>query len=108
MQGQWGAQGVSMEVTGSGATLEFDCANGSISEAIVLDGSGKFAVKGFFATEHPGPIREGEDTSGQPATYTGSVDGQTLTLTIALTGTGKTIGTFTLTSGKVGRIRKCL
>lgn len=107
MKGQWGAQGVSMEVSDSGATLDFDCAHGSISEAMVPDSSGKFVVKGFFATEHPGPIREGEDTSGQPATYTGAVDGQTLTLTIRLTGTSETIGTFTLTYGKMGRIRKC-
>jgi hypothetical protein len=108
MEGQWGAQGVSMEVAGSGATLNFDCAHGSISEAIVPDGNGKFVVKGFFAREHPGPIREGEDSSGQPATYTGAVDGQTLTLTITLTGTNEAIGTFTLTHGKMGRIRKCL
>ncbi len=107
MKGHWGGQDISVEVTDSGATLDFACAHGSISEAIVPDAHGKFAVKGVFVTEHPGPIREDEDTSGQPATYSGTVDGETLTLTITLAGTSKTIGTFTLTFGKMGRVRKC-
>lgn len=108
MEGQWGGQGVAMEVTGAGATLDFDCAHGSINQAIAPAGNGKFVAKGTFAIEHPGPSREEENASGQPATYTGFRDGDTLSLTITLTGTGKTVGTFTLSHGKMGKIRKCL
>ena len=68
---------------------------------------GKFVVKGFHVKEHPGPTREGEDT-GQPAIYSGSITDQTMTLTVKLSRTDEDIGTFTLTQGKSGRIRKCM
>src|SRR6476469_6244808 len=59
LNGQWGGQGVSMDVTDNGASLEFDCATGRITEAIVPDSAGKFTVKGLFARQRPGPTREG-------------------------------------------------
>ncbi len=108
MKGHWGGQSVAMEVTDSGATLEFACAHATITEALVPDANGKFAVKGRFIKERPGPMREGDDNTGQPATYTGAVDGQTLTLSITLTDTDESVGTFALTVGKPSRIRKCL
>src|SRR5262245_31707179 len=82
LNGMWGGQGVSMEVTDNGASLDFDCATGSITEAIVPDSAGKFTVKGLFARQRPGPTREGEENDGQPATYTGVINGENLTLTV--------------------------
>jgi hypothetical protein len=108
LTGQWGGQGVSMEVTEDGANLSFDCAHGSIAQAIAPDSNGKFAIKGLFAREHPGPIREGEDNGGAPATYAGVIEGETLTLTITLTQGNESVGTFTLTNGKTGRLRRCM
>ena len=107
LSGQWGGQGISMEVTDSGATLEFDCASGTITEAIATDSSGKFSAKGLFARQHPGPTREGEDTEGQSATYDGVISGENLTLTITLVKGNEKVGTFTLTRDKMGRIRRC-
>src|SRR6266566_1134642 len=46
MNGVWGGQGVAMDVEDNGATLEFDCAHGKISEKMVADNNGKFRVKG--------------------------------------------------------------
>ena len=40
MSGLWGGQGISMEVTESGATLDFDCASGNITESIAPDSAG--------------------------------------------------------------------
>ena len=107
VSGQWGGQGISMEVTDAGATLEFDCANGTITEVVVPDDSGKFSAKGLFARQHPGPTREGEDNNGEPATYEGVINGENLTLTITLVNGNEKVGTFTLAHGRMGRIRRC-
>ena len=105
--GLWGGDHISLEVAASGATLDYDCAHGTITQKIVPDQSGKFEVKGFHMREHPGPTRQGESADGEPATYKGSVSDKTMTLAVFLTKTNETIGTFTLTQGKMGRLRKC-
>ena len=108
VKGVWGGLHISLEITDSGATLDYDCAHGTITEKIVPDRNGKFTVKGVHVTEHPGPVRLGEDTEGEPANYTGSINDQTMTLTVTMSRTNKGVGTFTLTKGKSGRIRKCM
>jgi len=107
VKGTWGAQGISMEVSDNGAEIGYDCAHGSITEKIVLDAQGHFSVRGLHVKEHPGPIRLGEDQSGQPARYSGTVSGETMSLTVTLSESKETIGTYTLTHGKSGRIRRC-
>ncbi|HZE69764.1 MAG TPA: hypothetical protein VE135_09595 [Pyrinomonadaceae bacterium] len=106
MKGQWGGQGISMDVGDDGATVEFDCARGTITDQIVLDANGKFVAKGFYLREHPGPTRQDEDVKGKPATYSGSVHDQTMALEIVLEGNERA-GAYSLTRGKSGRIRKC-
>jgi hypothetical protein len=96
-----------METTASGASLDFDCASGTITEPIAADSAGKFSAKGRFARHRPGPTREGEDTEGQPAIYSGVLDGENMTLTITLAQNKEKVGTFTLARGKTGRIRRC-
>jgi hypothetical protein len=107
MKGQWGGQGIAMDVSDDGATVEFDCAHGTITEKLAADTGGKFVAKGMFAREHPGPTRQDENLNGRPAIYSGDINDQTMTVTIKLEGTNETVGTYTLTKGKSGRIRKC-
>jgi len=107
ISGLWGGQGISMEATDSGATLDFDCASGTITEPILPDTAGKFSVKGRFARQRPGPTREDDNTEGQPASYSGVVNGENLTLTITLAKNSEKVGDFTLAHGKIGRIRRC-
>lgn len=106
LRGQWGGQHIAMEVTDSGATIEYDCAHGRINEKISPDADGKFEAKGVHARERGGPTRQGEDNE-QPAVYRGSIKDDTLTLTVELAQNNENVGTFTLTHGKPGRIRKC-
>lgn len=106
--GMWGGAHLGMDIIENGARLDYDCANGTIDEPIILDQDGKFDVKGLLVKEHGGPIRIGEQTDGEPARYTGQVRGDTLTLTVVLTKTNETIGTFTLTRGKAARLTKCM
>jgi hypothetical protein len=105
-EGAWGGDHIALEVTDSGASLEYDCAHGSITEKMVLDGEGKFEVKGFHIREG-GPTRIDAESKGRPAIYVGSSDGKTLKLTVKLADTDEVIGSFDLTHGKPGRIRKC-
>ena len=81
---------------------------GSITEKIVLDGQGHFSAKGRHARERPGPVRVDEDQNGQAANYSGTVSGETMNLTVTLADSNETVGTFTLTHGTHGRIRRCL
>ena len=107
MNGKWGGQGVAMEVGDSGGTIEFDCAHGTISEKITTSSNGSFVVKGTFVREHPGPIRRDEEPKASAVTYSGTVDGQNMTLTIQPEGSNENLGTYKLTQGKDGRLRKC-
>jgi hypothetical protein len=106
--GTWGGQGIRLETSDSGATVEYDCAHGSIDQPISIDEAGRFDVKGLHSREHGGPVREGEQAKGEPVRYVGQTDGDTLTLTVRLVNRDETIGTFTLVRGKPGRIRRCL
>lgn len=107
VRGQWGGQGISMEVTDEGARIEYDCAHGRISEKIAPDGDGKFEAKGFLTRERGGPVRLGENNE-QPAVYRGSIKEKTMTVTVELTANNETVGTFTLTHGSAGRLHKCM
>ena len=106
--GPWGATGIALEVTDSGATVEYDCAHGSISEPLVLDSEGRFNAKGLHFREHGGPVRDDEKQNGQPVRYNGQVTGDTMTLTVRPEDSDAPIGTYTLARGKPGRLRKCL
>ena len=104
--GTWGGDHIALEVTENGASVEYDCAHGTIDK-ISIDEHGGFSAKGSHVREGPGPIRVGHEASEQPATYTGTTDGKTLTLTVKLDGSKEDVGTFHLTHGVTGRIRKC-
>jgi hypothetical protein len=106
-QGIWGGDHVQMQVNSGGANLEFDCAHGSIAEAIVLDEHSKFDLGGTVVLEHPGPVREGEEPKPLPARYHGSVADDNLDLKIILTDSGKECGSVRVTFGRTPRIIKC-
>lgn len=105
--GTWGGRGVRLQVSASGADIEYDCAHGTIGK-MTLDAAGRFDAQGTHAAERGGPVRADEEAKGQPARYTGRIEGKTMTLRVVLTGTNQTVGTFTLTHGDEGRLVKCL
>ncbi len=106
--GNWGAMGIALEVTESGARIEYDCAHGTIDQPLVLDKEGRFDVPGHHFREHGGPVREGEESRGEPVRYVGQVTGDTMTLTVKAQGRDEPIGNHELLRGKSGRIHKCL
>ena len=104
-RGGWGGDHVSMDVTGEGAALEFDCAHGRVTEVLTLDGGGRFDASGEYVAERPGPAREGDEEQRRPARYAGRVAGREMTLTV--TSEGREIGSFTLAHGRAAVLRKC-
>lgn len=106
-QGTWGGQHLTVTVGESSATIEFDCAHGQIDGPLVTDRRGRFDLKGTYAPEHGGPVRDNEESAGQPVRYTGWTDGKKMTLTVTLAGRKEMLGTFNLTRGAEGRIFKC-
>jgi hypothetical protein len=105
--GTWGGPSIRIEISGGAATIEYDCANGTIKGPLKLDRNGKFSLQGTHLSEHGGPIRLNDNRQGQAARFSGWTDGKTMTLTVTLTNGKEEIGTFTLERGKESRLRKC-
>jgi hypothetical protein len=106
--GAWGGDHVGLLLTGAGGTLKYDCAHGTIDQPFVIDSAGRFQLAGTHMREHGGPIRRDEKPDKHPARYTGSVDGDRMTLTVTMTDSNEVLGTFTLTRGRMARVVKCL
>ncbi len=102
----WGGQHVQMEVTKDGATLDFDCATGTITQALPVDAQGKFKVSGTFTRERPGPTTPGGNTA-LAATYSGSIEGDTMHLQIVVEPDKESMGDYVLVRGKPGRLMRC-
>ena len=106
--GVWGGEHIRMEVTDSGADLEFDCARGSISQRLELDDKGRFKAQGIYIAETPAPaaVDGGLPASGVKATYTGTLSGSSLRLEIFIEGQDMP-RTFDLVQGDQGHLAKC-
>jgi hypothetical protein len=105
--GTWGGDHVVLQMTKKGASLDYDCAHGTIDRRLSTDRRGNFKARGTHYRERGGPVHAGDSQKGEPASYTGRINGNTMTLTVTLTDTNETIGTFTLAYGKEGRVMKC-
>lgn len=105
--GDWGGEHIGLAVAQSGATLEYDCARGTIDEPLVA-AEGRFTAVGTHIREHGGPVREGEIPETHPARYDGRIDGETMVLEVTLTDSGEKLGSFGLVRGQSPRVLKCL
>ena len=106
--GTWGGPHIRIEVGPRSATIDYDCANGTIDGPFTLDSKGRFSWRGTHNREHGGPIRIDEKPNGRPAVYSGSVKGDTMTLTVKLADNNEVIETYTLKRGSSGRVFKCM
>ncbi len=103
--GLWGGQHISMNVSAKSAAIEYDCASGEINGPLVIETDGSFSLHGTHRMERGGPVRADEKPSGEPATYTGTIKGNTMTLTLKVGDSDEE--TFTLEKGKPGELVKC-
>ena len=104
--GVWGGLHINLEVSSKSAEVEWDCAHGAIEGPLVVDNNGNFELRGSFTPERGGPVRADETPQSRQATYAGTVKGNTMTLTLKVSGVEET-ETFTLERGKAGELFKC-
>ena len=81
----WGGDHIEMEVTRTGARLEFDCAHGTIDEPLRPDAKGAFKVNGTFTPERGGPTRD-ENPPAPRATYSGTINETAMSLEVVVEG----------------------
>ncbi|HEY6230610.1 MAG TPA: hypothetical protein VIW64_05055 [Pyrinomonadaceae bacterium] len=105
--GTWGGMHIRLNVEARAATVEYDCASGTIDGPLNLDSKGRFNWRGTFHRERPGPTRADDPGTDRAATYSGSVKGDRMTLTVRLTDTGDVLQTYALKRGGFGRVVKC-
>ncbi len=106
--GEWGGEHIGLVVSDTGATVEYDCASGTIDQRIVSDVDGNFVATGTHTRGHGGPIRVDEVPDRHPARYNGWTDGDTMTLSVMLTDSGESVGSYRLFRGQSSRVFKCL
>ena len=106
--GPWGGSHVSLQVTSTGARLEYDCAEGVIDEPLRPDAEGRFTAMGTHTPGHGGPIREGEILPAVRARYDGQVKGDEMSLLVTLTEGGSRLGPFQLRRGSSSLLIRCL
>jgi len=83
--GTWGGTSASLVLRADGGDLTFQCGTGTIASGWSLAADGTFHATGeFFNGGGPAPA---EGRPPHPATYTGHVDGDHMTLTLTITDT---------------------
>lgn len=103
----WGGRGVSMVMSGQNVTLEFDCAQGVIMTPIKPDAGGNFNVAGTYTPQRGGPVMKDNPPQDLPATYKGTIHGNTMHLEVVLQNANQQPPAFTLTKGEAARVVKC-
>jgi len=103
----WGGEHVSLVMSKANTTLEFDCAEGVIMNPIRPDANGDFTAAGTFTPQRGGPVKKDSPPADLPATYKGTIHGNTMRLQVMLTGGNAQPPEFTLTRGAVGHLVKC-
>lgn len=104
-EGKWGGQHVRLQVSGSGAEFEFDCAHGRMTGPLTVQ-NGRFATTGNFVREG-GPVRREDSEQGQRVYFKGELQGSRMTLIFSLAEDFSEAETFTLTHGAEARLFKC-
>ena len=103
----WGGEHVAMQMTAQGATMEFDCAHGTIVQPVKPDAKGAFTLTGTYTQEHGGPVFKSNPPRDVPAVYKGTMHGEHMTLEIVLNGGDQRLPQLSLTRGATGHLTKC-
>jgi hypothetical protein len=106
LTGQWGGPEANLTLASTGGSVEYACAEGTIDPSWTVGPGGQWRATGQHFTGG-GPV----PPSGRPphpATYSGTLSGDTLTFTVTLTDLAQVLGPFTVTRGRSTVLNVCL
>lgn len=107
LYGEWGGDHIALSVEGGLGRLSYDCAQGTIDQAIVPGPDGNFSASGTHIPGQGGPIQVGQIFTTHKAEYRGNVQGDTMQLRTILDD-GTVLGPFSLTLGQPPNLLRCL
>jgi hypothetical protein len=84
--GVWGMATAELDVTGTGGALTLCCATATINPPLTVSATGSFSLTGTYLSE-AGPIPVGGQQP-EPASFSGTLNGDHMTLTIATARSG--------------------
>lgn len=103
----WGGDHVSMVMSSQSTTFEFDCAQGVVMSPIKPESDGDFTVTGTYTPQRGGPVKKDSPPPDLPATYKGTIHGDTMTVEVLLENKDQQPPRLTLRRGQTGRVTKC-
>ena len=101
--GTWGGDNAGMIVNGNDVHVHIGCTLGDAAGPIHPDANGQFELTATYNVDAY-PVNRGIT---HPATFSGQIVGQTMTLTVSLTDTGQVLGPVTLVYGKEPKMGPC-
>lgn len=103
ISGTWGGDNAGLIASDTSAHIHIGCTLGEASEPIRPDANGRFEAPGTYNVDAY-PIDRG---IRHPARFIGRIIGNTMTLTVSLTDTARTLGPVTLVYGKEPKMGPC-
>ncbi len=101
--GTWGGDNAGLIVAGTDVHVHIGCTLGDAVGPISPDANGRFEATGTYNVDAY-PVDRGIT---HPARFTGQIVRQTMTLTVTLTDTARTLGPVTLIYGKEPKMGPC-
>lgn len=104
IQGEWGADGAILNVTGGTGEIEFGCGQASI-DSFTFSSAQSFTATGSYTRGTGVMPPPGMEPKPEPATFSGQLSGNTMTLTMTVAGNAST---YTFTKGRQITLLRCL
>ena len=107
VKGIWGGKHIRLEITDSGANLEFDCAHAVVIRPIIPDKNGYFSIFADYTPESFGPVLRDSPVQSYRVKISAQIRNRKMTLTIKRQSTNKLLGTFMLAQNQEPFLVKC-
>ena len=107
LAGEWGGDRSQLTITAAGGRIDYDCGSGTITGPVRLDAKNRFKANGRHEDYAGGPMQADAAPKTHATAYSGSLKGDTLVLTVKVSGEAKP-RTLTLLRGKRVKLIRCL